>query len=499
MLLLVGAGCIFLTDGDRQAHTDGDGDGASLAIDCDDSSADTYPGAPELCDGHDNDCDGEADEDLGPDADGDGYGAHTEQPCVVGWVEAADCDDSSADTYPGAPELCDRTNNACADSWDDQHELGRVTWWAQDGAAEDWSDAFQSGTPDAPARILLPISGTLAICRSAEPYPVQLLGQAIESLTLVGEPIPLDGEAAEDALPTLAYAASTTGPLLSVSGGGWSLAVERLRLSGAITTSAGAGLRLEGGTSLRLTDVVVEEGLAIISSTEPGAPCGAGALISEVEAVQISGSRFSQNTCTKGSDDAAASSGAGLWLQDVQDAVIEESSFIDNSTDGLGGGIYAGRSLLTLVGGTLSGNSAVDGGGGLLLTESTAALSGAAIFSDNFGDHGGAISIRDATLSCGADAQGDAPLFQANIAHYGGAVFDVRGSDGWLTAAGCRMEENTVLGFDEYYPHAVKHPEIVIKEYFFVGITSPTPTFQCGGEWWEAGCSGDLIHPEYVP
>ena len=57
---------------------DRDGDG-SAAGDCDDADPESYPGAPELCDGLDNDCDGLSDEQLigcaglGQDTDGDGY------------------------------------------------------------------------------------------------------------------------------------------------------------------------------------------------------------------------------------------------------------------------------------------------------------------------------------------------------------------------------------------------------------------------------------------
>ncbi|MDP6931563.1 MAG: putative metal-binding motif-containing protein, partial [Myxococcota bacterium] len=42
---------------------DADGDGYGSTEDCDDSDAAVHPGAAELCDGIDNDCDDQVDED----------------------------------------------------------------------------------------------------------------------------------------------------------------------------------------------------------------------------------------------------------------------------------------------------------------------------------------------------------------------------------------------------------------------------------------------------
>ena len=84
------------------SRLDGDGDGVSPADgDCDDEDATVYPGAEELCDGLDTDCD-----EVIPDDETDGdYDA---------WMLCEDdCNDEDATIYPGAPELCDDLDNDC--------------------------------------------------------------------------------------------------------------------------------------------------------------------------------------------------------------------------------------------------------------------------------------------------------------------------------------------------------------------------------------------------
>jgi hypothetical protein len=93
-------------DGSDLTDVDGDGFDAVEAggDDCDDGNPDTYPGAPDICDGLDNDCDGELEEDC--DADGDGF---------LYWE---DCDDTNPDIFPGAQEICDDIDNDCDGSID---------------------------------------------------------------------------------------------------------------------------------------------------------------------------------------------------------------------------------------------------------------------------------------------------------------------------------------------------------------------------------------------
>ena len=111
----------------------------SLGDDCDDANPDVYPGAPEVCDGFDNDCNTVYDDLPGTpttvydDIDGDGYGAsNTEQTthCPLPYhVEVGgDCDDDDDARYPGAVELCDGIDNDCSGSADD----GPSTTWFED-------------------------------------------------------------------------------------------------------------------------------------------------------------------------------------------------------------------------------------------------------------------------------------------------------------------------------------------------------------------------------
>ncbi len=126
---------------------DADGDGITADEDCDDTDASVNPGAAEICDGIDNDCDGEVDENVTStwyvDYDNDGFGdagspVDACEPPEGTVANDNDCDDLNDRVYPGAREICDGIDNDCNGIVDDG---GVYTWYAD-------ADGDGFGDPD---------------------------------------------------------------------------------------------------------------------------------------------------------------------------------------------------------------------------------------------------------------------------------------------------------------------------------------------------------------
>jgi hypothetical protein len=102
-----------------------DGDGVDDKFDCAPLNPAAYPGAAEICDGTDNNCNGASDEGF-PDSDGDGL-----KNCVDldddgdNSPDDADCAPLDATVHPGADELCDGLDNDCNEAIDDG--LGKIS------------------------------------------------------------------------------------------------------------------------------------------------------------------------------------------------------------------------------------------------------------------------------------------------------------------------------------------------------------------------------------
>ena len=171
-------------------YLDADGDGYGLAdfsveaceppdgyapndLDCEDGDGGINPGATEICDEQDNDCDGlvdDADDSLDlstasewhPDMDEDGYGDSTTSTltCVAPSAHVADgsdCDDEDATAYPTATEICDEVDNDCDGDVDDADaslDTSTASTWYAD------SDSDGYGDPDSSSLTCIQPTGT---------------------------------------------------------------------------------------------------------------------------------------------------------------------------------------------------------------------------------------------------------------------------------------------------------------------------------------------------
>lgn len=133
-------------DGHNGNRNDNDKDGfgdCQGRVDCREDDPTTYPGAPEVCGGVDNDCDGSIDEGENipgcrvfyHDADGDGHGT-PENRCLCApsgdfrALQLGDCNDDNPEAHPGGVEICDGVDNNC----DDQVDEGLLNACGQCGA-----------------------------------------------------------------------------------------------------------------------------------------------------------------------------------------------------------------------------------------------------------------------------------------------------------------------------------------------------------------------------
>ena len=153
------------------ADTDGDGYGSATSTmgacvaptghvasgtDCDDGDSGVHPGATEICNALDDDCDGDVDDDdtavsgqstWYADLDSDGFGDPSntldscEAPSSYG-SDNQDCDDGAFAINPDADEACDGVDNDCdGDIDDDDADLVDPATWYLDDDGDGYGDA----------------------------------------------------------------------------------------------------------------------------------------------------------------------------------------------------------------------------------------------------------------------------------------------------------------------------------------------------------------------
>lgn len=132
---------------------DSDADGDPDDSDCDDSDPSIHHGAAEVCDGIDNDCDGQVDEGgvCDPprtwyrDADGDGDGDPGVMTQAVqkpaGYVaNFNDCDDTDPDVNPAASEVCNGIDDDCDGQVDEGGVCDPPRSWYRDADGDGYGN-----------------------------------------------------------------------------------------------------------------------------------------------------------------------------------------------------------------------------------------------------------------------------------------------------------------------------------------------------------------------
>jgi hypothetical protein len=141
---------------------DGDSDGTVFAYDCNDAASAVRPGATEICNGIDDDCDGDIDVAAvvgAPtwyrDRDRDGFGADTSavtacDPPGNTVPASGDCDDDNDEIFPGAEEVCNDLDDNCDGSTDGADARGRLQWYRDNDDDGHGDPAASIGACDKP-------------------------------------------------------------------------------------------------------------------------------------------------------------------------------------------------------------------------------------------------------------------------------------------------------------------------------------------------------------
>lgn len=158
------------------SEVDSDNDGTLDSQDCGPSDPTIYPGAAEICNSKDDNCDGNVDppgttgcKTHYADNDGDGYGNAQDSLCLCKpkaphtTISSADCNDSNKNIYPGAQELCNGIDDDCSGSPEGPGTSGCTNWYKDSD-----QDGFGTGAPS-------------CLCAPSSPYTASKSGDCNDS------------------------------------------------------------------------------------------------------------------------------------------------------------------------------------------------------------------------------------------------------------------------------------------------------------------------------
>lgn len=369
---------VVATGSGGPSTADDDADGFSPADgDCDDGRAEVFPGADELCDGRDDDCDGDVPADEA-DADADGW-----RLCD------ADCDDADGAVYPGAPEVCDDKDDDC------------------DGATPDRLDADGDGydicAGDCDDGDGLAIPGGTEVCDGADN---DCSGEA-DDLDADG-----DGFSACDPIRDCDDADAGAHPVYVDDDGS----------ENATGTYADPFATFDAALAA-LDDTC--QSVGVLPGTYEAAVPWVGAFDEDTLEVRGLGADPGEVVLTPPAGERAFSIVDGGLLE-LGNMTLTGAT----NAEGDGGAIYADAAYVYLSDVVLSGNSTAGDGGAIAVNAGLLHLGGACVLQDNVaGDDGGAVAV----VSGGMEDEGET-LYTGNAGRLGGAVL-LQSSDVQLVGA----------------------------------------------------------------
>ncbi len=378
---------------------DQDADGYVQGEDCDDSDASVNPDATEVCDGIDNDCDGQTDEELARtwylDEDGDGYGGATvnDTECAQpdGYVsDPGDCADDDPAVYPGATDICDEKDNDCDNVTDEDPDL---TFYADlDG------DGYGAGDPIAACPGTTGMADNNLDCDDSsaalQPGALEVDGNDVdENCDGVDRTVHLyvtvDGTNPYSDAPAVtsiqeAIDTAYTGQTIAVGPGTYR---EKVRFNGKNiyltsmfgpeTTVVDGGGRTDSDDDIDSIFLFVdgegtEGGEAVVRGFTIRGGRGTDGEICGNAFGEVTGLRYGGAVCTRGAEPVLIGN------------IIE-----DNSVDGSGGALYLDEGPVDLIDNIIRNNSADYDAGGINLSQSSGDITGNVIIDNEAGRYGG--------------------------------------------------------------------------------------------------------------
>ncbi len=378
------------------------------ATDCDDSDAAQHPGADELCNGEDDDCDGATDEDEAvdvatwyADTDGDGFGdaSSSDIDCAqpTGFVaDATDCDDTRTDVSPAGTEICDDldTDEDCSGAADDADagvDLSTARTWYLDSDGDGVGNAADGseGPRCDPSPGYVAEDGD---CDEGNPSVHALHDEICDG-------IDNDCDAGTGEAGVISVGASAYGDLASAVAAA-SAGAEITLCEGThranVTTAVPLTLRSLHGAGLTMLDgggagaiVTMGDDLTVDGLTFTG---GAGVQGGAIDGSAAAGALLDIDGCILEGNEA--DSGGALYALEL-DLRITDTDLRDNTASVEGGALWvSGSGALDLESVLLYGNDAESGGGAYL----AGVVAEGGVFFDNTASYGGGVYLDGATL-----------------------------------------------------------------------------------------------------